>query len=582
VQSIDRFHESAFAELILEVPELPLELGVSEVGGLPVPTDSFTDYSEEAAERRRNRMVETLAALRAFPLDRQTPQQRLTSRVFEFFLEYASEGALLGVRGHAFALEDQPLRPGFGVQTQLPILLAALHPVNDRRGAEDYLCRLSRFPGLFGQLLEGLRLREARQNVLPRALLAKTLDELRGFVASPACENPLYTSLAHKLGESRGLGGDAGQGLLERAEREIERSVYPAYARLGAFLEDQLERAPEQPGLCRLPDGEAYYDFLLKSATTVETGAEEVHQLGLRELAGLEARLDAAFAGLGHGEGSVAERCRALDEDPRFRRPRSQGERARIIDDLRKTIADAEARLGAIFGRLPRAGVVAEPVPGFCEENRHHGYKPPARDGSRPGVFEVNVSSALEDSTLDTLTVCYHEAIPGHHLQFSIAQELEGLPALRRMITFDAYIEGWAKYAETLPWEHGWSRDPYWNLARMRRELVSTANLALDTGIHHKGWTRDEGLRFFMERTGSSAEFSAHIVDRIAGDPAQTCSYKIGMLAFLELRERMREAFGDDFDLRRFHDAVLENGSLPIGILGDVVDEAISAAGGQV
>ena len=215
----------------------------------------------------------------------------------------------------------------------------------------------------------------------------------------------------------------------------------------------------------------------------------------------------------------------------------------------------------------------------FAEQGLHHTYKPPAQDGSRPGIFEVNVSDALEDSTLDTLTVCYHEALPGHHLQLAIAQELEGLPALRRMVTFDAYIEGWAKYAETLPWEHGWNRDPYWNLARMRRELVSTANLALDTGIHHKGWTRDEGLRFFEERTGSSAEFTAAIVDRIAATPAQTCSYKIGMLAFFRLRDRMRRALGDGFDIRRFHDTVLEHGSLPLEVLEDVVGSVITAVG---
>ncbi|HIF91763.1 MAG TPA: DUF885 domain-containing protein [Myxococcales bacterium] len=577
MSAISEFHERSFAKLIAEVPEFPLELGIREVAGNRLAMNAFADYSQSGAENRMQGMERSLAELRAFPIDEQTPEERLTTRVFEFFLEYANEGPLLGVRGRDFAEHDQPARPAAGIQTQLPVLLANLHSVADETDAEDYMERLSQLPTVFADLVDGLERREANRNVLPRALLTKTLEEISSFLATDARKSLLHMSLAEKLEAVDDISDGARRSLLDRSEEEIRNSLYPAYSKLETFLTSQLERAPETLGVHRLPDGDAYYDFCLKSATTTNASAEEIHTLGLHELASIEGRLDTAFRDIGYGSGSLIARCQALDNDPKFRQPDTPETRTRMLDDLTKIIATTESQIGTIFDRLPRSPVVVEPTPAFAENSRHHCYQPPASDGSRPGIFELNLSVALAESMLDTTTVCYHETFPGHHLQLALAQELEGLPAVRRMVTFDSYIEGWAKYAETIPWEHGFNSDPLWNVARMRRELVSTANLVLDTGIHQKGWTRDEGMRFFAEQTGSSTEFSEAMVDRIAGNPGQTCSYKIGMLKFLGLRDRMRDRLGDEFHIRQFHTAVLKHGSLPLAILEEVVDKAMTA-----
>jgi uncharacterized protein (DUF885 family) len=581
MRPIEEFHDRAFIDLLMEAPELPLELGVDAVHGVRFPSDRFTGYTESEEERRRNRMAETMATLRRYPLSEQTPEQRLTSRVFEFFLEHG-EGPLLGVRGHAFAHCDQPVRPGVGVQSELPIFLANLHPVNDRQGALDYVSRLSAFEPLFAGLVDGLERREARGNVLPRFLIERLVDELRDFVATDACDHLLYTAFASKLSDVPELDAAERRDFLARAERLLRGSVLPAYAKLLDFLGDQRQRAPEAAGLCRLPDGEAYYDFLLKGETTTDTHAEEIHSLGLREIETLKRRMNEGFAQLGYGRGSFEEKCHALEHDERFRNADTPMDRDRLVDQLQGIVDEMQASVESIFERLPRAGVAVEPVPSFAEARRHSNYRPPARDGSRPGIFEVNVRAALQVSRLSHRTLCYHETYPGHHLQLALVQERDDLPVLRRMVAFHAYIEGWAKYAETIPWEHDFDRDPHWNLARTRQELISTTNLALDTGIHHRGWTRDEGVRFFAENTGWGGEFAESIVDRIAATPAQTCSYKMGMRKFVELRDRMRGTLGDAFDIKHFHSSVLDHGALPLVLLDEVVDESIAAAKGGI
>jgi uncharacterized protein (DUF885 family) len=577
VESADAFYERAFAEMIVAAPELALALGVDDVGGRAVPLDSFGDYSDAGGEQRMQRMHETLAALRALPAAGQSRQERLTGRVFEFFLEYAYDCGLVGTRGEALLLAEQPLQPGTGLHVQLPVLLANLHPITCRNDANAYIRRLSLFPRVFADLIESLERRASQGNLMPRVLMQKTLGELRELVAIAPETNPLCSSFASRLADVPAISADA-PGLLERVEREIRRSALPAFARVIAFLEQKLDEAPEQIGLCRLPEGEACYDFLLRAATTTPHSAKEIHAIGLQEMGALESRLDVAFREQGRREGSVADRCRALDTDARFLPARDDRVPARLMDGMRDIIAASEVGIRPLFDRLPRARVELRPVPDFAEQSRHHTYQPPAVDGTRPGILEVNLSAAVDESMLDLRTLCYHEAWPGHHLQLSLAQELDGLPSLRRMVTFDAYIEGWAKYAETIPWTHGIDRDPNWNLARMRRELISTANLVLDSGVHDLGWSRDDAIRFSRERTGASPEFSEAMVDRIAGNPGQTSSYKVGMRTFFELHDRMRDALGSDFDIRVFHDSVLANGSLPLAVLEEQVAESIAHA----
>ena len=232
-----------------------------------------------------------------------------------------------------------------------------------------------------------------------------------------------------------------------------------------------------------------------------------------------------------------------------------------------------------LFGIKPKAQVEVRPIPAVQEANRHMTYVPPTPDGARPGTFEVNLAQLQAGNRLDLYTLAYHEAIPGHHVQLTIAQELgAALPSFRRVLVHDAYIEGWAKYAEMLPRLAAINMDPCWDIARSRQELYSTANLALDTAIHAMGWTRDQGIAFFADNTGCSREFASSIVDRVIARPAQVCAYKIGMMTMLNARQRMERALGERFDIRRFHDVILGQGSMPLALLDRVVDEEIERA----
>ncbi|MGH8186567.1 MAG: DUF885 domain-containing protein, partial [Steroidobacteraceae bacterium] len=232
-----------------------------------------------------------------------------------------------------------------------------------------------------------------------------------------------------------------------------------------------------------------------------------------------------------------------------------------------------------LFGIQPQAQVIVRAIPEVQEANRHMVYVPPTPDGARRGTFDVNLAQLQAGNRLDLYTLVYHETIPGHHVQLTIAQELgAALPSFRRVLVHDGYIEGWAKYAEVLPRLAGINMDPYWDIARSRMELYSTANLALDTGIHAMGWTRDQGVTFFAENTGGSREFAADVVDRIIARPAQVCAYKIGMMTMLNARQRMERAVGKRFDIRRFHDVILGQGSMPLALLDRVVDAEIDRA----
>jgi uncharacterized protein (DUF885 family) len=215
-------------------------------------------------------------------------------------------------------------------------------------------------------------------------------------------------------------------------------------------------------------------------------------------------------------------------------------------------------------------------MPLFAEANRNQSYQPPSLDGSRDGFLELNVGQLLDQADFELPILVYHEVFPGHHLQISLAQEAEALPALRRITTFDAYTEGWAKYAETIPLEYGMSQDPMLDLARMRRELISTINLALDTGIHHKRWSESRAVTFFKDHSGMNNPFAHYIVRRSASVPAQLCSYKIGMMKMLELRHRMESALGEQFDIRDFHHSVLSRGALPLDVLDKAVNQDIA------
>ena len=563
------FYDDSFAALLSTSPEVASEIGVDTIGRHRIPQHAFSDISAEGETRRQNLMSDTLKRLEALTVaPTRSPREDLNRQVYEFFLRWGNFGRLRGTEGHGLEHCELIADHLCGVQTELVTCLAQWQRLETADDADCFLSRLEAVPRQMDALIEGLRQREVAGNVMPACIVRRVVDELSQLLATPTEEQPVYRRF------------------LESGRTAVARSVamslndgfLPAYRRLHEALTTGYPRE-DRVGLCRLRDGEGYYRFLLKAHTTTDLSPAEIHALGLQELERLQHATSEKLRDVGYGGGSFTARFEAFNADGRFHLAREGLGRDGLLERLDSIIRETARQVRPLFGIWPKAQIDVRPIPAVQETNRHMTYVPPTPDGARHGTFEVNLAHLEAGNRLDLYTLAYHEAIPGHHVQLTIAQELgAAVPSFRRVLVHDAYIEGWAKYAELLPGLAGINTDPFWDIARSRQELYSTANLALDTAIHAMGWTREQGVTFFAGNTGCGREFAETIVDRVIARPAQVCAYKIGMMTMLNARQRMERAQGECFDIRRFHDLVLGQGSLPLALLDRVVDEEIEGA----
>src|SRR5690606_320532 len=338
-------------------------------------------------------------------------------------------------------------------------------------------------------------------------------------------ENLLYTSFADKLGKLEDLDEADRARLLERAEREIAESVYPAYRNLIAYLEELQPKTTSDDGVWKLPDGDEFYRHMLRYWTTTELDPSEVHDIGLREVEKLQAEMDAILRAEGYTEGSVGERVLSLSQEERFLYPDTDEGRERILTDYQRLIDEVSAGLDDAFDLRPKAPVEVRRVPEFKEKTAPGAYYTmPARDGSMPGIFYANLRSVQEIPRFGMRTLTYHEAVPGHHFQIAIQGELEGLPVVRTMPLFSASSEGWGLYAEQLATELGFQEDPYDRLGYLQAQLFRAVRLVVDTGIHAKRWTREQAIDYMTANTGMPQTDVVAEIERYIVMPVQACA----------------------------------------------------------
>ncbi len=566
--SLNVFYERLFLRYVLRDPELLTLLGVLRPYGITAPDSRLTDVSDRRLHEDQALIRSELTTLRSYDTTRQTPSQRLSTAILDWYLDDL-------VRGQDFAYHTYPVNAHNGVQAELPELLAVRQIIASAADARRYVRRLSRFGEKFDQLLEGLRIREQRGLIPPRIVVEETLAQMRAFVATPARQNVLYTVLAARL-DSAGVSPDEGARLLADAEREIARTVYPAYERLIAFEDTVARHAGDDVGVWHLPDGDRYYAWVLRHHTTTDLTPDSLHALGVALTRQLESDMARTLDSLGVPGRDIGSRLRVLSLDPRFRYGADSAGRAAFLTDATGIVANAERHVSEAFSRVPHARVVVRPVPAFREAAAAGAYySPAAMDGSQPGVFFVNLSRPQARWQLPTLA--YHEAVPGHHFQIAIAQELRDVPTFRRVIPFTAYMEGWGLYAERLGYELGLDADVYSVLGYKEAQLLRAVRLVVDTGIHSQRWSRDQAIAYMTARVADTAEVRAE-VDRYIVDPGQACAYMAGQLTLLQLRERARRELGARFDIRRFHAVVLGNGAMPLAVLREQVDAYIAGA----
>jgi len=571
---IDWFFDRALIEVALDDPELLSQIGVLDSIGIRGHNAKLSDESEAKQLALFAKLRRDLATLQSYDKEKLDAERRLSYDMLEGFLQ-------LGLEWERWRHHNYPMNQLFGIQNHLPNFMATIHRVEDRKGAEHYISRLSQFDTRLDEALAGVQRRAAEGVIPPTFVVEKVLEEMRGFVDTPARDNILFTTLdghLQALVEAGALSAGERAELEARAEAEIVGTVYPVYGRLIAYYEELLPRTGGNHGVWALPEGAAYYAFAVRAMTTTDMDPREIHAIGLAEVERIGVEMDRILRGQGLTEGTLGERINQLKSDPAQLYEDSEEGRRRMMEDYQAIIDEIDAGLGPYFNVRPAVGVEVQRVPEFREAGSALAYyQPPSLDGVRPGVFYINLRDLSEMPRFGMRTLAYHEAIPGHHFQIAIAQQLKGLPLFRRMLPLPAYAEGWALYTEQLAWELGFQEDPLDDLGRLQAEMFRAVRLVVDTGLHAMRWTREQAIEYMLEYTGMGAKEVTAEIERYLVMPAQALSYKLGMIRILELRERARRELGDDFSLAEFHDVILTSGALPLGLLDQVVDDWLAS-----
>jgi len=568
---INNFFNRFALKMVLDSPETLTSLHFLESIGINGHNAELDDASPQSTEEMFEFLASEMSVLKSYDDNSLSEDELMSKRVAMYLLEFAQEA-------EPFKYHNYPVNQLFGVQNGFPTFMESQHQINDVEEAEFYVARLENLPRKFSQVLEGLKLRTDNNIVPPKFVISRVIDEMSKFSSTKVEENILYSSFEKKLNELEQLAPLDKQKLLKKAKTAINKSVYPAYVELTNYFDGLGDKATDDDGFWKLPDGDKAYRVALKFFTTTDYTPDYIHNVGLNEVERIQAEILAILASEGLDTTQGFEKSIALmSSQDRFYYPDTDEGREQILTDYQKIIDEIDAEMSRAFRIKAKAGVEVKRIPEFKEKTSPGAYyNGPAVDGSRPGIFYANLYDIKATPKYSMRTLAYHEAVPGHHFQISVAQELEDMPLFRKFAPFTAYIEGWALYAERVAWELGFQDNPYDNVGRLQAELFRAVRLVVDTGIHAKRWTREESIDYMIENTGMAKSDVVSEIERYIVMPGQACAYKVGMMKILELRAKAKEALGDKFDIRDFHDVVLKNGAVPLDILEIFIDKYIA------
>jgi uncharacterized protein (DUF885 family) len=569
--SIDHYYMRVFLRFASRHPTMMTYLGILDGTPFDFYSDKLDNFSPEFERMEAGKVAEELAMLRRYDRTRMKPEAQLSADVLGWFLENQSKST-------KYLYYDYPVNQMFGTQSQLPDFMMTMHPLKRPKDAENYIRRLSRFGAAFDQTIAGLEVRREKGIVPPRFVLDRVLKEMKDFTAHPALENPLVATFSSRIDTLQGLDETRRKDLVAGAAHEVEGTVYPAYVKLIAECEKLHEVATTDDGVWKFPDGDAYYQSCLRNETTTDLPADSIHALGLREVARIQGEMRELLQEKGYKSADLAAAMKKMQAEPRFHYPAGDSGRAMILADYQKILDDANVRVGTLFDVRPKGGVKVERVPAFKEATAPGAYYNPGNlNGTRPGIFFANLRDPAETNRPGMRTLAYHEGIPGHHFQLTVQQELKGVPFFRRILPFTAFAEGWGLYAERLALENGFQQDAYDSLGALQADLYRAVRLVVDTGIHRDRWTREQAIDYMVKNTGLDSTKVVTEIERYIVMPGQACAYKVGELKILQLRQKAMDELGPQFDIKKFHDVILTNGSLPLSLLERVVDDWIAA-----
>lgn len=508
-----------------------------------------------------------LAELERIDRTKLDPQQVVSARIIEWHMDQVVKRAPFTDHGFVFNQFG-------GLHTSLVSFLSQTHPIRNRRDIENYLARLVLVAGQIDEGIAQAKDAAIRGFLMPDFITKSALGQFDRFLGDAPAKNVLVASLDERAAKVEGLSAGDRAAFVAAAEQIVAADIIPAYQRARALLQEQLPLTTSEAGVWRLPHGSEAYATQLAYFTTTNLTPQQVHETGLKEVARIEAAMDKLFRQLGYTQGSVMARCTQLNADSQP--PAEPDPRPALLARYEEILADALHRTQPLFDLQPKAPCVVKREPPFTEKNAAAHYSTPARDGTRPGIFWAPLPGPTF-RMLNMRTLTYHEAIPGHHFQLAIMQEMTDLPRFRQDRIFggnSANPEGWALYAEQLAAEHGWYEgDLRGLLGQLEAELFRARRLVVDTGIHAMKWTRQQALDYGLPGVNAATEIERYVVW-----PGQACSYKIGQLKILELRAKAKTALGASFSIKEFHNVVLRAGIVPLAVLESVVDDWIAAA----
>jgi uncharacterized protein (DUF885 family) len=554
--------DAFYYDSLVERPETATEAGLDK-GPRAFLKRRLSDYSSAGRVQRLGKLRARMARLKAISRARLSPMGQLNYDVIDYLL-----GIDLKAYGYSFGSPGGIWSPYAidqlnGAYASVPDFLDSQHTIENQSDAEAYLARLGEFSRALDQNTERQRTEAAAGVFAPDFALDLALGQLQALRGKPAAETVLVKSIVRRTKE-KGIAGDWGG----RAEKLVTAGVFPALDRQIALVRQLRAKADNKAGIWRLKQGEAYYRDALANATTTNMTPDQIHRVGLQQVAELSKRIDTILRAEGMTKGSVGERLTALNKDPRQLFENTDAGRAALIASINADIAEIDKLMPRAFNTVLKAPIEVRAVPTFIQDGAPNGYyNAAALDGSRGAIYYINLKDTHDWPKYSLPALTYHEGVPGHHQQISLSQETKGIPILRRQTYLSAYGEGWALYAEGVAEELGaYGTDQLGIAGSLQSLLFRAVRLVVDTGIHSKRWSREKATDYMVDNTGFTRARAQREVERYCVWPGQACSYKVGHNKWVELRQRAERELGPRFDLRAFHDILLE-GSMPLTIL---------------
>jgi uncharacterized protein (DUF885 family) len=523
--------------------------------------DKLDDFSQEAIDKDLQETQKFLSRFEAIDTSGFPEQEALNQALMVRHLQMQVEEA-------QFKPWEMPVNQQNGVQIELPQLVNVLS-FQSVKDYEDYLSRLGQMPRLLDQTVVQMRKGMNDKLMPPRFLLEKVVDQCNA-VASQEPEKSAFAQPFYKF--PKDIPESDQRRLREAGLAAIKGSILPAYARFTAFVRDEyVPKGRVEPGIWSLPDGAARYRYEIRRMTTTDLTPDQIHEIGLKQVDEIEAEMLAVAHQLGFKD------LASLNDHIKNERSLYATSGQQLLDLYKSYVEKMEPELPKLFGRLPKNKLTVIPMEASVSRNAVPAdYTPGTADGSRPGHINVNEWDPEHRLVLNVEAIAYHEGIPGHHLQISLAQELPDLPSFRKYAGYTAFVEGWALYSERLGKEVGRYQDPYSNYGRLENEMWRAIRLVIDTGVHEKRWSRDQMVGYFHRYTAMDEPNVQSEVDRYIAWPGQALAYKLGQLEILKLRQFAKDQLGEKFDLRTFHDELLDGGALPLDVLDKRIHEWVA------